>query len=485
LSRVGEAYIRWMRQVCSTNKATCRERPREFDDMSASRLFGTNGVRGIVNVDLTLDLVLELSQSIGTFFKGGRILVGRDGRLSGRMLTEAVVAGLTSVGCEVCDIGMAPTPCIQRLVPYWGFDGAVVVTASHNPPEYNGVKVVARDGVEVPRLDEELIEGIYRRREWVKADWRHVGKTLCRSDGIDAYICDVQRHFDREAIRRADLKALVDTGNGVGTLTTPYVLRDLGCSVHTINSNIDGAFPSRSPEPTPDSLRNLTGTVRDLNVDFAVALDGDADRAIFLDEKGQVHWGDRTFALIEQHFLSENRGEKIVTPVSSSQAIQDVARQYGGSVIWTRVGSVDVSRKMLEIGAKLGGEENGGIFYAPHVPVRDGTIAAAFIASILARTKEKLSNLLNKLPLYYNTKEKVFCPNEKKEQILKGVKERARGSRIETIDGIKVWHEDNSWILVRPSGTEPAFRLFAEAKSRERSSQLASTYKGIVEDLVK
>jgi len=139
----------------------------------------------------------------------------------------------------------------------------------------------------------------------------------------------------------------------------------------------------------------------------------------------------------------------------------------------------------LEIGAKLGGEENGGIFYAPHIPVRDGTIAAAFIASILAKTKEKFSSLLDRLPLYYNAKEKVFCLNEKKEQILKEVKERARGSRFESVDGIKVWHEDNSWILVRPSGTEPAFRLFAEAKSRERASQLVSTYKGIVEDLAK
>ena len=163
-----------------------------------------------------------------------------------------------------------------------------------------------------------------------RADWRYVGKTFHRSDGIDAYIRDVQRHFDYDAIKPAGLKALVDTGNGVGTLTTSYVLRDLGCAVHTINSNIDGAFPSRLPEPTPESLRNLTGTVRDLNIDFAVALDGDADRAIFLDERGQVHWGDRTFALIEQHFLSENRGEKIVTPVSSSQVVQDVARQYGG-----------------------------------------------------------------------------------------------------------------------------------------------------------
>lgn len=453
--------------------------------MNASRLFGTNGVRGIVNVDLTPELVLEFSQSVGTFFKGGRILMGRDGRLSGPMLTEAVKAGLTTVGCDVCDTGMAPTPCIQYLVPNWGFNGGVVITASHNPPEYNGVKVLAEDGVEICRSDEELIEGIYRRREWKRADWRHVGKTYHRSDGIELYLQEIQKHFDREGISKAGLAALVDAGNGVGSLTAPYVLRNLGCTVHTVGSNIDGRFPNRPSEPTPESLKSLTGIVGDLNVDFAVALDGDADRAIFLDERGQIHWGDRSFALIEQFFLLDNPREKVVTPVSSSQVVQDVATQHGGSVIWTRVGSVDVSRKMLEIGARLGGEENGGIFYAPHVPVRDGAIAAAFIASILAKTKEKLSTLLGMLPSYCNAKEKVFCPEERKEHVLKKVRDTAQGSRIETVDGVKIWYEDDSWILVRPSGTEPAFRLFAEAKSTERASQLISTYKRIVEDLAK
>jgi len=453
--------------------------------MNTMRLFGTNGVRGVANVDLTPSMVLKLCQSIGTFFRSGRITVGRDGRLSGPMLSEATMAGLTSVGCEVVDVGVAPTPCVQYLTQLWKMDGGVVITASHNPPEYNGVKVLARDGVEIPRSDELAIEEIYRRQGWSSADWRHVGKIFSRRHGIDTYVHDIGRHFDRETVRKAGLTALVDPGNGVGALATPYVLRDLGCGVRTINSNVDGSFPSRPSEPTPQNLKYLTETVRALGVDFAVALDGDADRAIFLDEKGHVHWGDRTFALIEQFFLADNKGEKLVTPVSSSQVVEDVAKAYGGSVIWTRVGSVDVSRKMLETGARLGGEENGGIFYAPHIPVRDGTIAAAFIASILAKTQEKLSTLLGRLPSYHNAKEKVACPNEKKEQVLREMRGRTRGSRIETIDGVKVWHKDNSWILIRPSGTEPVFRLFAEAKTEDETSRLISTYKQIVEDLAK
>lgn len=453
--------------------------------MSKTRLFGTNGVRGVVNTEFTASLVLELSQSIGTFFKGGQVLVGRDGRVSGRMLTEAAIAGLTSVGCEVHDIGLAPTPCIQYLTRNWGMDGGLVITASHNPPEYNGVKVLGGDGVEVTRSDETSIEGIYGRREWSVADWRRIGQVHRRSDGVDVYLRDLGRHFDRDAIGKASLTVLVDPGNGVGGLTTPYFLRELGCGVRTINSNIDGTFPNRPSEPTPDSLRYLTEIVRDQDIDFAVALDGDADRAIFLDENGQVHWGDKSFALIEKFFLMDNTGGTIVTPVSSSQLIDDVAKMYGGTVVWTRVGSVDVSRKMIETGAKLGGEENGGILYSPHIPVRDGTIAAAFIAGILARTTEKLSSLISQLPIYHNTKEKVFCPNEKKESVLEGIRERASGTKLETIDGVKVWHEDQSWILIRPSGTEPAFRLFAEAKRKDRMDQLISHYRQIVEDLVK
>ncbi len=453
--------------------------------MNRSRLFGTNGVRGITNVDLTPTLVLELSQSIGSFFKGGRIIVARDGRLSGRMLAEAVMAGLTSVGCEVCDIGMASTPCAQYLTRYWQMDGGLVITASHNPPEYNGVKVLAKDGVEVSRSDEVAIEYMYGRREWSVSDWRHVGKVYNRSDGIDIYVHNASKHFDRERIQGAAVTVLVDPGNGVGALTTPYVLRELGCNVRTINSNIDGSFPNRPPEPTPNNLKQLSVVVRDMDVDFAVALDGDADRAIFLDEKGEIHWGDKTFALIEQFFLMNHKGERVVTPVSSSQVVDDVARMHGGTIIWTRVGSVDVSHKMVETGALLGGEENGGVFYAPHIPVRDGTIAAAFLASILAKTREKLSKLIGQLPSYHNAKEKVSCPDEKKEKVLQDLKERSKGIRIETVDGIKVWHEDNSWILIRPSGTEPVFRLFAEGKTKQRTDQLISSYRQIVEDIIR
>ena len=218
---------------------------------------------------------------------------------------------------------------------------------------------------------------------------------------IREYIEAIKTHVNVEEIKKRSFRVVVDPGNGVGALAAPQLLRELGCKVFTINANIDGTFPSRPSEPKPENLSDLAAVVKAVNADFGVAYDGDSDRAIFVDENGTIHWGDRTFALIEKEFLKQNPGETIVTPVSSSSLVKDIAEAYNGEVIWTKVGSVDVSYKMKEINAKLGGEENGGVFYGPHQPVRDGAMTTALILDILAKTGRKLSELLNELPKYF------------------------------------------------------------------------------------
>jgi phosphomannomutase/phosphoglucomutase len=254
--------------------------------------------------------------------------------------------------------------------------------------------------------------------------------------------------------------------------------------VITINSNIDGTFPGRLPEPTPANLGDLCRIVKSIGADLGVAHDGDADRAIFVDEKGQAHWGDRSFALIAEDFLKNNPGEEIVTPVSSSQLIEDITLRCGGKLVWTRVGSPYVSRTMISRGAKLGGEENGGIFYAPHIPVRDGAMATALMLQVMAINKKKLSELMERLPRYFNVKDKLPCPKKLKTRVLKQIEAEAKGVRVETIDGIKIWNEDKSWILIRPSGTEPIYRIFAEAKSEEEAQALASRYKTQISKII-
>ena len=444
--------------------------------MSARKLFGTNGIRGLVNVELTPEMVIKVGCSIGTFFGRKNLLLGYDARTSGPMFARAVISGLTATGCNVFFAGMAPTPALQYAVKNHKMDGGVIITASHNPPEYNGIKVIWSDGIETSHEQEVEIENIYFDNKIVFAEWDKLG-TFRELPGInDEYIQAIEKQVNPAKIAERHFHVVVDAANSVGGLTAPPLLRELGCKVTSINANIDGTFPGRLPEPRPESLTDLASTVKAIGADLGVAFDGDADRSIFVDENGVIYWGDKTFAVIIKQFLIKNPGAKIVTPVSSSTLIKDTVEAYKGELIWTKVGSVTVSQKMKELNVKLGGEENGGVFYGPHQAVRDGAMTTALLLNIMAETGEKLSKLVAEQPQYFLEKGKIECPDEKKEVLLQKLFEQVKGENISTIDGVKIWFSDNSAILIRPSGTEPVFRLYAEAKSQEKALKLVEDY---------
>jgi len=444
--------------------------------MSARKLFGTNGIRGLVNVELTPEMAIKVGCSIGTFFGRKNLLLGHDARTSGPMFAKAVISGLTATGCNVFFAGMAPTPALQYAVKNHQMDGGVIITASHNPPEYNGIKVIWSDGIETSHEQEVEIENIYFDNKIVFAEWDKLG-TLRELPGInDEYIRAIEKQVNLSKIAERHFHVVVDAANSVGGLTAPPLLRELGCKVTSINANIDGTFPGRLPEPRPESLTDLASTVKAIGADLGVAFDGDADRSIFVDENGVIYWGDKTFAVIVKQFLIKNPGAKIVTPVSSSTLIKDTVQAYKGELIWTKVGSVTVSQKMKELNAKLGGEENGGVFYGPHQAVRDGAMTTVLLLNIMAETGEKLSKLVAEQPQYFIEKGKIECPDEKKEVLLQKLFEQVKGENISTIDGVKIWFSDNSAILIRPSGTEPVFRLYAEAKSQEKALKLVEDY---------
>jgi phosphomannomutase/phosphoglucomutase len=444
--------------------------------MSLKKLFGTNGIRGVVNKELTPEMAINVGSSIGTFFGRKNLLVGHDARTSGPMFARAVIAGLTATGCNVFFAGMAPTPALQYAVKNHGMDGGVIITASHNPPEYNGIKVIWNDGIEISHEQEIEIENIYFESETVFAEWDKLGTTHELPGANDEYIEAIKKHVNVAKIAEKHYHVVVDAANSVGGLTAPRLLRDLGCKVTSINANIDGTFPGRLPEPRPENLKEIALTVKAVGADLGVAFDGDADRSIFVDENGEICWGDKTFALIEKHFLEENPNAKIVTPVSSSTLVKDIADAYKGEIVWTKVGSVTVSQKMKELKAELGGEENGGVFYGPHQAVRDGAMTTALIMEIMAETEEKLSKLIAEQPQYFIEKGKVECPEDKKEKVLEKLLEKVKGANVSTIDGVKIWFEDKSAILVRPSGTEPVYRLYAEAKNQEKALKLIEDY---------
>ena len=453
--------------------------------MSSSKLFGTNGIRGVTNKELTPEMAVKIGSAIGTFFKKKNLLLGHDARTSGPMFARAVIAGLTATGCNVFFAGMAPTPALQYAVKNHCMDGGVIITASHNPPEYNGIKVIWNDGIEISHEQENEIENIYFENKQVLAEWNALGTKHESSDVNDEYIEAIKKHVDTTKIAKKQYHVVVDAANSVGALTAPLLLREMGCKVTSINANIDGTFPGRLPEPRPENLKEIAVTVKAVGADLGVAFDGDADRSIFIDENGEVYWGDKTFALIAKHFWRENPHAKIVTPVSSSTLIKDVADANKGEIVWTKVGSVTVSQTMKKLKAKLAGEENGGVFYGPHQAVRDGAMTTALILDIMARTGEKLSTLISEQPQYFLEKGKVECPEDKKEKVLEKLLEQVKGLNISTIDGVKIWFEDKSAILVRPSGTEPIYRLYAEAKNQEKALKLVKDYSSKLEKILK
>jgi len=447
-------------------------------------LFGTNGIRGIANKELTPEFAVRASLSIGTFFKGGRILLGYDGRLSAPFFKSIVAGALLSAGCEVYEAGMVPTPALQYGVKHFRMDGGVMITASHNPPEYIGIKVVAGDGVELDRRQELEVEEIFFKERFKRAEWNKVGRLHTNPEVLKVYKGAVIGQVDAELIQKKRLRVAVDPGNGVMAVVVPQLLCDLGCEVVTVNADVDGRFPGRDSEPRPDNLGGLSLLVKASEADLGVAFDGDGDRSLFVDERGEVYWGDRSFALVVQKFLAEHPGEQVVTPISSSQVLKDVVEAGGGRLVWTKVGSVTISRTMVSEGIKLGGEENGGVMYGLHQPVRDGAMTTALILEILARTGKRLSELFNSLPSYCQLKDRVACPEEMKKRVLEKLRSAVKATKVETLDGVKVWHPDSSWILVRPSGTEPIFRLYAEAKTEEQVRGLVREFKELLTKII-
>ncbi|MGC8609059.1 MAG: phosphoglucosamine mutase [Thermoplasmata archaeon] len=438
------------------------------------RLFGTNGIRGIPNSDMTPEFAMDIGKAIGTYFNG-TIVIGRDTRSTGDMIKSSVVAGLLSMGNDVIDLGMLPTPAIQYYAKTHMLYG-VIITASHNPPMYNGIKAISNDGTELDREDEIKIEEIYWQKKFKKVSWDSVGNYSYVNDAIDIYINGVMKKVDVSTIAKKTFKVLVDPGNGAAYFSTPYLLRKLGCSVVTLNANPDGKFTSRNAEPKPENLGNLIDLMKTGKFDLGIAHDGDADRAVFVDENGNFIDGDKSLALIVSNVAK--RGDKVVTPISSSDAILDICRKNGSELIRTRVGAPVVARAMIENGAVIGGEENGGVIYGKHQYCRDGAMTVSLILESMARSEKKVSELIAELPQYSMEKLQI----ERKVEWEKIRNEIIKSQKADETDGIKI-NEKDGWVLIRPSGTEKIIRIYGESKDPERAKDIAERYFKMIEKI--
>jgi len=441
-----------------------------------SKLFGTNGVRGVVNQDMNSQLALQMGKAIGTVLPG-TVAIATDTRYTCDMIRSAVSSGLMAVGCDVLYLGSIPTPALQYYVKTHQVSAGVMITASHNPPEFNGIKVIDSDGTEASAEHEKEIEDKYDEVIPL-VEWEKTGSCREVTGAADDYVEAIISKLDVDAIREANLTVVLDCTNGASYYTSPLLLKKLGVRAITLNGNPQGEFPGHPSEPTEDNLQDLMKMVRDTpEAVLGIAHDGDADRCVFVDGEGNYVPGDKTLAILSASIIRQNKGGIIVTPVATSSVIDDAVTEAGGTVVRTAVGSPKVARKMMDNGGVFGGEENGGLIFADHQFCRDGGMAIGrMLECILANGP--LKDQVAALTPYYTVKKKIVCPDHLKEEVLKYLDKNTEGLNKDPTDGLKILLDDG-WVLARASGTEPIFRVYAESKDKAVAEELASKYENM------
>ena len=445
-----------------------------------AKFFGTNGIRGVFSEDFTLEFIHDMTLAIGTYFERGPILIGFDGRESSPVICKVVSSALNSIGIDCNIAGLVPTPCLEFAVKTLGYSGGIMITASHNPPQYNGIKPAASDGVEISREDELVIEDIYLQKTWI-TNPENYGITGKEERAIETYLKGIVSQVDSKLIESKNFKVVLDLGNGVQAVSAPDFCKMMQCKTFLVNQNIDGTFPGRGSEPTPQNLSELSKIVTENNADVGIAFDGDGDRSIFCDNNGNILSGDKSALVLTQHILKKNPNSLIVTCLNSGSNIEVLADKFNSKVIRTKVGSVEVSRKMVSTDALIGFEENGGFMYGKHNQVRDGCMALALMLELLS-TGKSLSDEISSLPPSFTTKDKVSCSPENVSKLISSLKEEFPSS--DTTDGIKITIDSKNWVMIRPSGTEPIVRVYAEAESQEKLDALMSEYIKKVESII-
>ena len=452
------------------------------------KMFGTNGIRGIANGDLNCDRLIKIGMSIAAVLGPGPIAIAMDSRTSSDMIRSVVSAGIMSMGCSVLNLGMIPTPALQYFVKtHDDVTGGVMITASHNPPEFNGVKCISGDGTECSHEEEALIEEAFDK-DLKAISWDKIGMETRVIDAGEEYIDSIISKTDVQLIKNANLTVCVDCSNGAACYTTPMLLEKLGVKTIVLNSYPDGLFPGHYSEPVESNLSELKKAVVTNHADIGAAHDGDADRCVFITEEGKYLTGDISLALLSKYAVQIAKGKKtVVTTVATSSMVSDVVIKEGGEIELTAVGSPIVARKMMMNGGIIGGEDNGGIIFADHQYCRDGAMAIVRMLEIVAKNGP-LQKMVDTLPKYQTIKNVLSCPDDLKKTIITRLLDRHKDDNINTLDGLRIDYDDG-WVILRPSGTEPKFRITSESKdvrlSEKRAESFKNEYEMIMKEIIK
>jgi phosphomannomutase len=440
-------------------------------DSTKPLLFTVSGLRGIVGQSLFTSTVLDYATAFGTFCQGGKVVLARDTRASGEMLKMAAASALLSTGCEVIDIGIAPTPTVGLAVTDLRAKGGITVTASHNPIQWNALKFFNQKGRYLSSAEIEPIQRLVESKEFAFREYNQLGRIRRDATQIKKHIRQILalKYVRAQKIRKSRFKVVIDAVNGAGYQAGPELLKALGCKIIKINCDNTGTFP-RKPEPLAENLRQLERAVKKPKADIGFALDPDADRLAIVSEKGQAIGEEYTLALAVDYLLSQKKG-KVAVNLSTSRMIEEVARKYGVTVERTKVGEANVSARLEEIKGIIGGEGNGGVILPELHYTRDALLGMALILSYLAETGEKIASLKAKIPKYYMVKQVAELDGDFSAK-LDQLKAEFKEAEITTLDGAKFDFPDR-WLHLRKSNTEPVVRIIAEAKSEEIASGLA------------
>ena len=457
-------------------------------------MIGVSGMRGTIGGTLTPAVVSRMAAAFAAFLHEStkpangthfRVVVGRDGRPSGYWVRDAASAALLASGVEVIDLDVVTTPGVAMMVKHAGADAGLVITASHNPIEWNGLKFLSRDQLALPPADAKRVKALY---ESETTRFVRVEKLVPPSRNTETHALHVKRvleHVDVLGISTKRYKVVLDSVNGSGSIAGATLLSKLGCQLCHLNATPNGQFP-HEPEPIAKNLTALCDEVKRQRAAVGFAQDPDADRLAVVDENGVFIGEEYSLALAARYVLSKKRGATVVANLSTSRMIDDIAAQFDGKVARSPVGEANVIQQMLAVGSVIGGEGNGGVIDPRIVPGRDSLVAMAYVLQLLAATGKSVSQLVAELPRYEIVKHKFNCRREDAERAVEAVKAAFASEKVDTQDGIRIdWSADRTWVHARPSNTEPIMRIIAEAPDRAKAQEKIAAVQKVVDGVLK
>lgn len=445
-------------------------------------MISISGIRGIIGDGLDPNVLVNFTSAFADFIGEGKIIVGRDARITGGMVNSIVTATLNAKGIDVLDIGICPTPTVQYTVKTLNAQGGIAISASHNPNEWNALKLLNSTGqFMTPEENTELLE-IHNLAQNKFRNWDKIGKTTFYSEGIKKHMHDVleMKHISKEEIKKRKFRVLADCVNGAGVYVIPELLREFGCEVIEYNCEKTGIFP-RMPEPVPENLVDTMQEVKKNNADLGIVVDPDVDRLVLITDKGEPFSEENTITQAVKFILSREKGNVVVN-LSTTRGVDDAAEAYGCKVFRSPVGEANVVKMMKEVNAVIGGEGSGGVIYPALHYGRDALVGIAITLQHLLEFGGTMDELKKSLPPYFITKKKIIIGKNNPDKIISSLIARYSYEKINTDDGLRIDFTDH-WVHFRKSNTEPIIRIIAEAKDKSASEKLSEKYLNEIKSL--